>query len=231
MQNTSRRNNQRRRRIGTTSRRPTFPATNQIPSYRERCVGSYADIGAPDSHRVTLKYSDDYTLTTASAVQLWSLNGLFKPDQTGTGHQPNFFAEWAAIYEKYLVESVSVTLDVSGQTPTNPLSFAFAANENNGSAQNVDQTSQTKFSRYGIIPANGSQTKRIKFRVSAAQIYGEPNYLLNADVNIYSDIGSNPVDQAFMWLTIKGAAPLATLQVHAVIEYNVKFKGVMTVTP
>lgn len=71
--------------------------------------------GFPNSIVTTLRYADVYTLTSttgATTSQVWRANGCFDPDQTGGGHQPLFFDEWAAVYNYYTVlgSKIKVTL-------------------------------------------------------------------------------------------------------------------------
>ncbi len=42
--------------------------------------------------------------------QVFTANGLFDPDITGTGHQPRGFDQFMALYDKYVVVSSSITL-------------------------------------------------------------------------------------------------------------------------
>ena len=62
--------------------------------------------GFPDEFITTIRYVDVYTLTSASngiAKQYMRMNSLFDPDQTGTGHQPYYFDQFAALYNRYTV--------------------------------------------------------------------------------------------------------------------------------
>lgn len=61
----------------------------------------------PDNLVCQLKYVDSYVLTSTgnamSARQYMRLNSINDPDQTGTGHQPLWHDQLAAIYERYVV--------------------------------------------------------------------------------------------------------------------------------
>lgn len=64
------------------------------------------DFGFPSTLVTTLRYVDVYTLTsTAQAVakQVFRMNSCFDPDYTGTGHQPYYFDQLAAVYGGYCV--------------------------------------------------------------------------------------------------------------------------------
>jgi len=61
-------------------------------------------------HLVRLKYTDiiDWDPTTlATQVQVFNMNSLFDPDQTGVGHQPYGFDQLAALFAHYRVYKFS----------------------------------------------------------------------------------------------------------------------------
>jgi len=69
---------------------------------------------------VQLTYYEDFTLNPAprnlgaggTNKWAWSLNSLFDPNVTGTGHQPMFFDNYASIYERYKVSFAKITVTV-----------------------------------------------------------------------------------------------------------------------
>ena len=72
--------------------------------------------GFPDEFITTIRYVDVYTLTSASngiAKQYMRMNSLFDPDQTGTGHQPYYFDQFAALYNRYTVLGSKLTAEFS----------------------------------------------------------------------------------------------------------------------
>jgi len=53
-----------------------------------------------------LRYVDQVQLTSTSGavgLHVWSMNGIYDPNVTGTGHQPQYFDNYAAIYSQYRV--------------------------------------------------------------------------------------------------------------------------------
>ncbi len=70
--------------------------------------GSLSAVPLPTRFRTRLRYSETATFTTGAVgivgtANLWRLNSLFDPNQTGVGHQPYGFDSFAALYAKYLV--------------------------------------------------------------------------------------------------------------------------------
>lgn len=68
--------------------------------------------GFPDKISTKLQYSDVVQLqASAGTPGLWQfrMNSLFDPDFTGTGHQPKWFDQLAAVYFRYRVKGAKIT--------------------------------------------------------------------------------------------------------------------------
>jgi len=69
--------------------------------------------GFPERMRMKHKYRETFHLTAssgASASYIFSCNGMFDPNITGTGHQPMFFDNMAALYDHYTVLNARITV-------------------------------------------------------------------------------------------------------------------------
>jgi len=67
----------------------------------------------PNSKTVALRYVDTISLNGgagSSAVQVFRVNNIFDPDYTGTGHQPMYRDNYAALYSKYRVNYATITM-------------------------------------------------------------------------------------------------------------------------
>lgn len=78
--------------------------------------------GFPRSIITKLRYVETpqtYT-SVAGAVQtnIWRANSLFDPDQTGVGHQPLYFDQYAALYTKYRVLGARIKVTASAFNDT-----------------------------------------------------------------------------------------------------------------
>jgi len=69
--------------------------------------------GYPDRSRVRLKYVTNILYNTAvGQTQVFSGNGLYDPDVTGTGGQPYNYDEWAAAYSRYYCRGSTIKVTV-----------------------------------------------------------------------------------------------------------------------
>jgi len=67
----------------------------------------------PPINTVALRYVDTVALnasSTASAVNVFRANNIYDPDYTGTGHQPMYHDNYAAIYQKYRVNYATIAM-------------------------------------------------------------------------------------------------------------------------
>lgn len=71
----------------------------------------------PDRYGAKLRYvEDDFTLDpgiSAPAVQVFSINGLYDPNYTGTGHQPRGFDQFMTMYDHYTVIGAKITVTLA----------------------------------------------------------------------------------------------------------------------
>lgn len=68
----------------------------------------------PDRLFVKLRYREELSWTQISGltgVNVYRGNSLFDPDLTGTGGQPYFFDQWAALYDRYRVIGSSIKVN------------------------------------------------------------------------------------------------------------------------
>lgn len=92
-----------RKKARRTYRRRTRKATNYDP----RNARPFAD-----KYKFNMRYVQAGQLDASDtnfAKQTWSMNSLYDPNTTGTGHQPMGFDQLAAIYGRYLVTGAKIT--------------------------------------------------------------------------------------------------------------------------
>ena len=93
--------------------RPTYQKKNR--GGETRVVNARTSIGFPDSEITTIRYSDQITLSPGATYGQYTYRGnsCFDPDETGIGHQPMYFDQYAAVYSKYKVISSRLTVSAS----------------------------------------------------------------------------------------------------------------------
>ncbi len=71
--------------------------------------------GFPDSEIAIIRYCDEVALNPGAAYGQYTFRGnsCFDPDETGIGHQPLYYDQYAAVYSKYKVISSRCRVTVS----------------------------------------------------------------------------------------------------------------------
>jgi len=177
--------------------------------------------------RKRVPYFETVTMTgsiSAVAAYLFSTNGCFDPNVTGTGHQPNGFDEVMKFYNHYTVltsrvrvmftnrgaNACHVGLSVSGSTS---VSTDYTVNIENG---------QLVFAQMNPVGIDGSMCT-LKTSCNSGAFQGLQNTMDDPDMR--GDTASNPAEQQYYVLTVWDAATAVAPSVLAdvFIEYDVVF--------
>jgi len=79
----------------------------------------------PNAMRTKMRYTERVSLTATSGVytqQFWKLNGMFDPNYSGTGTQPEGFDSWMALYQRFRVYKSKIKVTVTSVGATAALS-------------------------------------------------------------------------------------------------------------
>lgn len=90
-------------------------APDSIWPYRNYYKPIFYDPFPYKAHAI-MRYSESFTLTPSTGVpahHLWRANGIFDPNQTGTGHQPYGHDQYAAIYNHYQILESTIVMQCS----------------------------------------------------------------------------------------------------------------------
>lgn len=78
-------------------------------------------VGFPSSLQTKLRYHEGMTFASAAGVvsqNVFRANSLFDPNETGTGHQPMFFDQFAQVYARYVVKRSTIKVTFNPVTET-----------------------------------------------------------------------------------------------------------------
>lgn len=197
---------------------------------RSTRIGKYA--GFPSHKTVSLRYADTYDLTPASAGALaenvFKINSVFDPDDSGLGHQPLGFDEWAIIYNRYVVKGAKITakFQCSGTTGLPILCGILLDNNNSLTTAVPSAMIENGRSAYCSIrdQINESISPTMKKYFSAKKWFGVKD--VNDNGNLKALTTSNPVSLAYahVWACdATGTAVDDTIYATVVIDYIVEF--------
>lgn len=168
-----------------------------------------------------LKYAE--TVNVAIGVSglgsyLFSCNGMYDPNITGTGHQPMYFDQWSAMYNHYTVLKSTMKATVVANT-TGATIFSLGQD---------DDTTINAANSYTIWERPGYQTKVVNAPVEpsgtslwskwdAKKVFGaDPQ----SDPALQGSATSNPTEQTF-YVIYFDTLPSTTVTVLIEIWYDV----------
>lgn len=180
--------------------------------------------GLPAKVMVKHRYVDTIGLsgtTGAPSAYFFSANGMYDPDITGTGHQPLYFDQYAALYNHYTVIGSKVTFRCAPAANSYSTMRVVGTIDDDASnvSNNVDAISeQTQGTNIHIFPANSTDTVRyVRLKWSAKKIFG--GSILGND-KLRGTPTSNPAEQSYYCLVLQPAIGTnGAINVVVEIEY------------
>lgn len=131
-----------RKSIRTRRRKPFRKSTITLrkKAYRRYRVSRWkVPLGNfPNTKTVKLRYVENISLdggSGSSAINVFRANSIYDPNYTGTGHQPMYRDNYAAIYEDYRVNYATITMVALGTHITNTTTAETAAGTTTGANQ------------------------------------------------------------------------------------------------
>ncbi len=184
----------------------------------------------PSRFITKMKYVSFGSLTSGTAgvvggQYVFRLNSVYDPDQTGAGHQPYGFDQLAALYGKYLVRRVDVTIVFSNPsadgaapcmslTPANSGPFGMAGL----TAEAVAEKPQC---RVGLLNNTGSQRITWKVSFDIAKIEGLSKIQYEAETGNYgASISANPSLTPYVAVALADVTQTGGLTVQFGVELN-----------
>jgi len=188
-------------------------------------------VAAGFQHRkiVKLRYSDYATLSsdnTGVQTYAFSVNSLYDPNRTGTGHQPMFYDTYAGIYNHYRVLGSKITCKWTNTTVQTGSIVGVRIDDdaNTFTGDAIDRMIELNDSKYQIVVGqNAPKTVTMKW---SAKKFGVKN-----DDSWTAQVGANPADEQFFVIYAAPAlrsATLGTVVCNVLIEYIVEFFELIT---
>jgi hypothetical protein len=161
-------------------------------------------------------------------VHVFSANGLYDPDITGTGHQPRGFDQLIALYDHYVVLKSKCKVEFSAPT-SNTLQVVGVEVQATSTAQSdyIDYTEQPQctFSLGPYFASSGAidSPKVHEITWDAKKFMGIPDPI--TATKLQGSVSANPADGAFFHVfnqSYEGSVS-ATIGMLTSIEYDVVF--------
>jgi hypothetical protein len=179
----------------------------------------------PARFKTHLRYCDSLSLSTGAGIAgnyVYSANGLFDPDITGTGHQPMGFDQVMLSYEHYCVTRATMTLNVrhtaTAQSGNVAILLTSGATPSTDYQRNLENGILVR-ERFNATPYEGSLGNLVA-TLDVARFGSVPKLLDNPDYK--GTIAANPVEQSYFHISVWNAdnANVGTFSVDVMIDYE-----------
>jgi hypothetical protein len=178
--------------------------------------------------RRIIPYFANVTFNTGTSVAnayVFSGNGCFDPDVTGTGGQPMGFDQMMTFYNHYTVINAKIVVELSSSSTTLYTVAGLLVSGSSTVTTSVEQLMENGDCAFVTLGFAGQQGSTAKFerRVSAAKFQGIDDVM--DDPNMRGDSASNPTEQFYFHVFAYALGSSSTLGVYAQarIEYDVMF--------
>ena len=180
-------------------------------------------------HRTTLRYFGNFISVNPAAAgvadsHIFSANGLYDPDITGTGHQPIGFDQLMVIYDHYTVLGAKITVYGNSTDTSNPMFLYCAVRDSQSASTDTREIVENGYVDIATmdIASNASRAKVSQY-VDVAKFLGRKDAM--SDDILRGTSSANPTEQvhfhcgAFTVNQVDGSA----VNLNVIIDYDVVF--------
>lgn len=182
----------------------------------------YADTG----------FSIDPGVGGSTGVRVLSLNSLYDPDVTGTGHQPAGFDQLMAIYEEYCVYAVKYKCSWYNSDGSNEMIGGVTITDQLSTSTDPRVYIENGMTQWALSSNKGASTgERIREHsgyVDLAKVHGIDKKSMLSENSYRGNVGSSPNEQAYLHLWVAPAnatSDLATSVWCVELTYYVVLQG------
>lgn len=182
--------------------------------------------------KARMLYVDQFSLNPGVAGVLdqyvFSMNGLYAPNLTGSSHQPRGFDQLMLLYDHYLVIGSKITLIISNPgTSSNDTTIVTITPRDNGSwsSPTPEDVLENRVVKTTVVgPSGSSNASYLSMQANPCKFLGRSSPL--SDPDLKGDNSANPLEQAYWHLHAipsKNAQDTSSIDITAKIEYTTIF--------
>jgi len=146
-----------------------------------------------------LRYADSKSVVSSLAVPsdiVYTCNGLYDPDVSGTGHQPRGFDELMDLYNHYVVIGANITVEMSNlSTSDSIVGYITVRDSATAISSPSDVMEGTKVLTKILTPVSGQSKAVFKMKLNPNKFMSRSKPL--SDPDIKGSTTANPVEQCY----------------------------------
>lgn len=206
-----------------------MPRKNSRSYRKKRYITRQTTPAVSPSQIVTMKYVDTISInppTGLAASHIFSANGIFDPDITGTGHQPLGRDEWEKFYDHYTVIGAKCTAQFFSDSTSPPSGNAMVGVLLKSNTTSIPSLStimeQSNTAPKMLSTVSGIGIQKVVKGFSAKRFFGLQSIKDNRGL-VGASFASNPSEQAYFHVYITpsgGSDDVIPTSVIVQIEYT-----------
>lgn len=213
----------KRGKLTRYARTKPFPAPRSSLAV-PRNVGR-TSVGFPKRISIKHRYVETFSLTSGAgtvATYLFSANGMFDPNNTGGGHQPQYFDTLVGVYNHYVVHKSKITVQAataSGSAASSSLFGVYIEDDTTVTGSKAQTFAEYNSASYRMLHNASNEPVTVSKSWDAKQAFGG-NIQDNDDLQGSS--AANPVEQQFFTLFVQDVDKTTTVSLNltVTIEYE-----------
>lgn len=205
--------------------------TSAVVSFNDSFARGVGVSGIPLTLRTKLRYHETLAFSSAAGAissNIFRMNSIFDPNETGVGHQPMYYDQLAALYGRYVVINswIRVTFQpVTETAATSDWNVGIIGNRDATISTSADTNMEQGHSVWGVV--NGRLGGPNQKTLMLAYNVGKNLNLTYKDTDAGAIVGNNP-DQTYkgvVWCNDNQATGTTNLIGSIEIIYDVEFSG------
>lgn len=197
--------------------------SNQIATSAKRASTARGPLNV--KQRATFVYAENVALNPAGAPAnyVFSCNGLYDPNITGTGHQPRGFDQLMALYDHYVVIGARITVMYSNQDGSNAQFVTVRVLDTATPTATTKNVMENRYVKAACadVATGGNPSGSLDLSINPNKFLGRSKPLSDPDVK--GSAAANPVEQCYFHISTFATDSLTdpgAMDVFVRIEYD-----------
>ena len=223
--------------VGTKYTRRSRSSSNALRRYRSPTYkATFNEVGFPRQLTIRHKYCETVNITTSAGglgSYVFNCNGMYDPNQTGTGHQPMYFDTCTGIYDHYtVIKSKCKFTFVAKNTASAANVGGYINDDATVSIGSFNAACEASSGKGAVIPSvsNGQQENKVVWLYwDAVKAFG-PSPV--TDPNLQGTAAANPTETQCFVAVIQATdlASAVACDVMVEIEYTAVWEELKDLT-
>lgn len=183
-------------------------------------VGKFSGVGIPQKLLMKHRYCDNFAISTLAAGAMniiqFTCNNLFDPLQTGSGHQPMYYDQIAALYNHWCVIGSKITVRISPAAANQvPAVVGLYVEDDATITPTLFGCLENAQATHKVLSFNANNPITLSKKWSAKKVFGK-GVLANTDLQGTASVG--PVERSYFTIFVDSSAAVTATSFNLDIQ-------------